>query len=81
MPDYRTIDDFDAAWEEKNKKKDDIVEEQEAEEVIEENGALAATIAIIDGEIVVGLTKEEITFIADPNNKVAKVSRRDLPVI
>ncbi len=53
----------------------------ECESIINKNDCLAATIAIINGEIVVGLTKEEIEFIANPKNSVIKVSRRDLPVV
>lgn len=53
----------------------------ECENIINKNDCLAATIAIINGEIVVGLTKEEIEFIANPKNHIVKVSRRDLPVV
>ena len=35
----------------------------EVEKVVRENGAIPATIAIINGEIKVGLTKEEIEVI------------------
>lgn len=50
------------------------------EEIIRENGAVPATIAIIDGVIKVGLSKQEIEAIALPDAKVLKVSRRDLPL-
>lgn len=51
------------------------------QEIIEENGALAATIAIIDGEIVVGLSDEEIEYIAKGDREVVKVGRKDIPVV
>lgn len=51
------------------------------EEIIRENECVPATIAIINGEIIVGLNKAEIEYIANPKNEVIKVSRRDLPVI
>ncbi|OQX93826.1 MAG: pseudouridine-5-phosphate glycosidase [Tenericutes bacterium 4572_104] len=51
------------------------------QEIIESNGALAATIAIINGDIVVGLTEEEIEYIANEKVEVLKVGRKDLPVV
>ena len=50
------------------------------EEIIRENGAVPATIAILDGVLKVGLTKEEIEFLAT-NKNVVKASRRDLHFI
>ncbi|RCW45032.1 MULTISPECIES: pseudouridine-5'-phosphate glycosidase [unclassified Halanaerobium] len=52
----------------------------EIEDIIWENGAVPATIGIINGKIKVGLTKEEIKFLGE-SDKVVKVSRRDLPVV
>lgn len=51
------------------------------EKIIRENGAHPATIAIIDGQMIVGLTKEEIEFIGKNGKDVIKTSRRDLPII
>ena len=48
------------------------------EEVIRANGA-PATIGILSGRIKIGLTKEEIEYMAHAEN-VLKVSRRDLPL-
>jgi len=48
------------------------------ENKIRERGAVPATIAIIEGEIVVGLSLSEIERIAAPDANVMKVSRRDL---
>ncbi|MEO1945485.1 MAG: pseudouridine-5'-phosphate glycosidase, partial [Candidatus Thioglobus sp.] len=50
------------------------------EETVRTNNAVPATIAIIKGRLKVGLTSKEIEFLAT-NNKVKKVSRRDLAVI
>jgi pseudouridine-5'-phosphate glycosidase len=50
------------------------------EETVRTNNAVPATIAIIQGRLKVGLTSKEIEFLAT-NNKVKKVSRRDLAVI
>ena len=44
-------------------------------------GAVPATIAILGGRLKAGLSKEEITYLGKSGRKVAKVSRRDLPVI
>ena len=52
----------------------------EIEDIIRENGAVPATIGIIDGKIKVGLTKEEVKFLGE-SDEVVKVSRRDLPVV
>ena len=51
------------------------------EEIIRENGAIPATIAIIKGQIIVGLSADEIEYIAKNGQKVVKTSRRDLPLI
>ncbi len=53
----------------------------ELEKIIRDNGAIPATIAIIDGVIHVGLTKEEIEYIGNGKRDVLKVSRRDIPVV
>lgn len=53
----------------------------ECEKIIRDAGAVPATIAIIDGKMVVGLTKEEIERIAEEGSKVIKTSRRDLPIV
>lgn len=48
--------------------------------IIRENGAIPATIAIIDGVLKVGLTTEEVEFLGTSKD-VVKASRRDLPFI
>lgn len=50
------------------------------EQTIERYGVVPATIGIIKGEIIIGLTEEEINYLA-LSKKVYKASRRDLPVI
>jgi len=50
------------------------------EEVIRKGGAMPATIGIINGRIKVGLTEEEIEYMATAEN-VLKVSRRDFPLV
>ena len=49
------------------------------EETVRSNKAIPATIAIINGRLKVGLTNEEIEFLAT-NEEVKKVSRRDLAI-
>ena len=51
------------------------------EDLIRKEGCTPATIAIINGDIHIGLTKEEIEYIANGKNDVVKVSKRDLPII
>ncbi|HSQ33476.1 MAG TPA: pseudouridine-5'-phosphate glycosidase [Peptostreptococcaceae bacterium] len=48
--------------------------------IVRDNGAIPATIAIIDGKLKVGLTDEEIELLATSKD-VVKASRRDLPFI
>ncbi|KAM6095599.1 uncharacterized protein VSU04_010956 isoform 4-T5 [Chlamydotis macqueenii] len=53
---------------------------REVEEIVTTNGALPATVGILRGRIHVGLTDEELEFLASSKN-VVKVSRRDLPFV
>lgn len=53
----------------------------EAERIAREEGAVPATIAIIGGKLKVGLSAEEIERLGAAGNAVAKVSRRDIPVL
>ena len=50
------------------------------EKIIRDNGAVPATIAILNGKLKVGLTKEEIEYLGKASN-VIKTSRRDIPFI
>ena len=52
-----------------------------AEAAIREAGAVPATIAILDGAARVGLAADEIERIARSGRDIAKVSRRDLPIV
>ncbi|WP_017185803.1 pseudouridine-5'-phosphate glycosidase [Alkalibacillus haloalkaliphilus] len=49
---------------------------RKVEEIIREQGAVPATIGIMDGEVKIGLTEEELNVFATSGN-VHKVSRRD----
>ena len=53
---------------------------REVEEIVTTNGAVPATVGILRGRICVGLTDEELEFLASSKN-VVKVSRRDLPYV
>ena len=53
---------------------------QNVSRIVRENGAIPATIAIIDGVLKVGLTEEEIEFLGTSKD-VVKASRRDLPFV
>lgn len=50
------------------------------EQIIRDNGAVPATIAIMDGQFKIGLTPEDLERLAS-EKPVAKVSRRDLPEV
>jgi len=49
------------------------------EEIVRSEGAIPATMAIIDGKLKVGLNDEELLLMCEAKN-IAKASRRDVPV-
>jgi len=51
------------------------------EEIVRANGAVPATIAILNGKLKVGLSKDEIEYLGKKGNKIEKASRRDLPYL
>ncbi len=54
---------------------------KKVEQVIRDNGAIPATIAIIDGRLKAGLSSDEIDTLAKAGLSVTKCSRRDLPFV
>ena len=50
------------------------------EKAVRDNGAIPATIGIIEGEVVIGMNEEEIEEFGKRKG-VAKVSKRDLPIV
>src|SRR5690242_7032528 len=50
------------------------------EKIIRDNGAIPATMGIINGRIKVRLTREEMEFLASSKN-IIKTSRRDIPFV
>jgi len=53
----------------------------QVEQIVRNNGAIPATIALIYGKIKVGLTENEIDYLAKSGTKIVKASRRDLPYL
>ncbi|KAF9432682.1 hypothetical protein BGZ76_010455 [Entomortierella beljakovae] len=53
----------------------------EVEKVVRDNGAIPATIAIIDGQIQIGLERDQIQKLAKLGRDAVKASRRDLAVV
>ncbi|MCM1042618.1 MAG: pseudouridine-5'-phosphate glycosidase [Corallococcus sp.] len=51
------------------------------EKIIEDCGAVPATIAIINGKLTVGCTKEQIDLLGKKGLDVIKTSRRDIPFV
>ena len=51
------------------------------EQIIRDNGAVPATIAIINGRLKAGCSREEIEYLGKQGPKVTKASRRDLAVL
>lgn len=51
------------------------------EEIVRNNGAIPATIAILNGKLKVGLSKEEIDYLGKKGLECTKASRRDIPFI
>ena len=54
---------------------------QEVEQIIRDNGAIPATIAVIDGELRAGLSTSELEHFAKTGPSIIKVSTRDLPYV
>ena len=48
------------------------------EQMVRDNGAIPATIAILDGQIKIGLSLDDLEILAHPDSGVIKVSRRDI---
>ena len=48
------------------------------EQAVRDQGAVPATIAIIDGVIKIGLSGDDLEMLANPQSPVVKVSRRDI---
>ena len=51
------------------------------EAIVRENGATPATIAVINGKITVGISRDEIEYLGKKGLSVTKTSRRDLPLL
>ena len=51
------------------------------EKTVRENGAVPATIAILNGKMCVGISAEQIEYLGKKGLQVIKASRRDLPVL
>lgn len=54
---------------------------REVETIVRENGAIPATIAVIDGELRAGLSDLELEHFAKTGPTIVKVSTRDLPFV
>jgi len=53
---------------------------QECEDAVREGGSVPATIAVLEGRVVVGLNAAELERLADPSRPMVKLSSRDLGV-
>ena len=53
----------------------------QVERLVRENGAIPATIAIIQGKLTVGISPDEIEYLGQTGQRAAKASRRDLPLL
>jgi pseudouridylate synthase len=54
---------------------------REVESIIRDNGAIPATIAVVDGELRAGLSSPELEHFAKTGPSIIKVSTRDLPFV
>lgn len=59
---------------------ENVTTAQKVEEIIRNEGAVPATIAIIDGRIKVGLDEKQLEHLATSKN-IVKTSRRDIPFV
>ena len=51
---------------------------EKCEEIIRQEGAVPATIAILNGKLKIGLSNDEINFLGKEGRKIQKTSRRDI---
>ncbi|XP_070209604.1 uncharacterized protein [Littorina saxatilis] len=51
------------------------------EQIIRHLGAIPATVAVLKGQVCVGLSASEIQWLAEKSSQLVKISRRDLPVV
>ncbi|XP_057309342.1 uncharacterized protein LOC130647488 [Hydractinia symbiolongicarpus] len=51
------------------------------EKIIRDHGVVPATVGIINGKLIVGLNKNEITFLSQATSSFVKTSRRDLAYV
>lgn len=51
------------------------------EKIVRDNGAVPATVCIIQGKITVGASREQIEYLGKSGAKIPKASRRDLAVL
>ncbi len=51
------------------------------EAAVRENGAIPATIAILDGKLCAGLSQNQIEILGKAGTTVTKASRRDIPIL
>jgi pseudouridine-5'-phosphate glycosidase len=58
---------------------DNLTVAEECERLVREEGAVPATIAVLDGRLKAGLTRDELEIMAQSKN-IQKLSRRDIPV-
>ena len=53
----------------------------QVEAIVRENGAVPATIAILNGRLKAGLSSDEIRYLGEQGQQVIKTSRRDIPFV
>lgn len=53
---------------------------QQCEDCVREGGSVPATIGMLDGRVIVGMTADELARLADPSHSTAKLSARDLGI-
>lgn len=54
---------------------------QAVEKLVRESGAVPATVAVMDGKLIAGLSTDRLEFLARLGPKAVKVSRRDIPLV
>ena len=62
-------------------KPDNLAVARRIEAAVRQGGALPATIAVLKGQITVGLSDAQLQLLADRHQAVRKCSRRDLPIV
>lgn len=60
---------------------DNVTTAREVEQIVRDGGAVPATIAILGGDVKIGLSRDDLEYLGREGRNIRKVSVRDLPFV